>query len=336
MAYRWRRLIMKRKSKKRDTRLKTKLGLPDLEHAKVAVIVSLRSFESQRSYRHSIDEFVAWYCSAPRLSLNKTVVLRYRLHLEDRHLAAGTINVRLAAVRRLAYEAADSGLLSADLAAGIRRVKGVKKLGCRLGNWLSVEQARLLWQLPDPDTLRGKRDRAILTVLLGCGLRRRELTELTTEHFQRREEHWAIVDLIGKGGHVRTVPVPTWVKQAVDDWLVAARVADGRLFRRVCRTGTIWGEEMTEKVVWHVVKQYAGKLGVSKLAPHDLAARALVYVTTQVANWNKFNSYWDTFLFKPPKSTWAANKDSERPSTTRLELSLTGEFCVAQCCADGD
>jgi site-specific recombinase XerD len=261
---------MKHKNKKRQTRLKTKLDLPDLEHAKLAVIVSLRSFESQRSYRHSIDEFVAWYCSAPRLSLNKTVVLRYRLHLEDRHLAAGTINVRLAAVRRLAYEAADSGLLSPDLAAGIRRVKGVKKLGCRLGNWLTAEQARVLWQLPDPDTLKGKRDRAILAVLLGCGLRRRELTELTTEHFQRREEHWAIVDLIGKGGHVRTVPVPTWVKQAVDDWLVAARVADGRLFRRVCRTGTIWGEEMTEKVVWHVVKQYAGKLGVSKLAPHDL------------------------------------------------------------------
>ena len=261
---------MKHKNKKRQARLKTKLGLPDLEHAKLAVIVSLRSFESQRSYRHSIDEFVAWYCSAPRLSLNKTVVLRYRLHLEDRHLAAGTINVRLAAVRRLAYEAADSGLLSPDHAAGIRRVKGVKKLGCRLGNWLTAEQARVPWQLPDPDTLKGKRDRAILAVLLGCGLRRRELTELTTEHFQRREDHWTIVDLIGKGGHVRTVPVPTWVKQTVDDWLVAARVADGRLFRRVCRTGTIWGEEMTEKVVWHVVKQYAGKLGISKLAPHDL------------------------------------------------------------------
>ena len=87
---------MKRKLKSGRARLKTKLGLPDLEHAKVAVIVSLRSFESQRSYRHSIDEFVAWYCSAPRLSFNKAVVLRYRLHLEDRHLAAGTINVRLA------------------------------------------------------------------------------------------------------------------------------------------------------------------------------------------------------------------------------------------------
>ncbi len=129
---------MKRKLKSRINRLKTQLGLPDLEQAKIAVIVSLRSFESQRGYRHSIDEFVAWYCSTPRLSFNKAVVLRYRLHLEDRHLAAGTINVRLAAVRRLAYEAADTGLLSPDLAAGIRRVKGAKKLGRRLGNWLTA------------------------------------------------------------------------------------------------------------------------------------------------------------------------------------------------------
>src|SRR6202162_964877 len=106
---------MKRKAKHRQTRLKTNLGLPDLEHAKLAVIVSLRSFESQRSYRHSIDEFVTWYSSAPRLSFNKAVVLRYRLHLEDRHLAAGTINVRLAAVRRLAYEVADCVLLCRDV-----------------------------------------------------------------------------------------------------------------------------------------------------------------------------------------------------------------------------
>ena len=127
---------MKRKFKRgKGIRHKAKLGLPDLENAKSTVLVSLRSPESQRSYRHSINEFVAWYCSAPRLSFNKTVVTRYRIYLEDRQLAPGTINVRLAAVRRLAYEAADSGLLSPDLAAGIRRVKGSKKLGYRLGNW---------------------------------------------------------------------------------------------------------------------------------------------------------------------------------------------------------
>src|SRR2546425_4306864 len=122
-----------------------------------------------------------WYCSEPRLSFNKTVVTRYRINLESRQLAAGTINVRLAAVRRLAYEAADSGLLSPELAAGIRRVKGAKRLGMRMGNWLTHGEARTLLQLPDTNTRKGKRDRAILAILLGCGLRRRELAELTLD-----------------------------------------------------------------------------------------------------------------------------------------------------------
>jgi site-specific recombinase XerD len=249
---------------------KSKLGLPDLEQAKAVVLGSLRSPESQRSCRHSIDEFVCWYCSEPRLSFNKTVITRYRMHLEDRSLAPGTINVQLAAVRRLAYEAADTGLLSPDLAAGIRRVKGSKRLGIRLGNWLTVKEARTLWQLPDSRTVKGKRDRAMLAVLLGCGLRRGELTDLTLDHLQRREDHWAIVDLVGKGGHVRTVPVPDWDKNNIDDWLGAAGVSEGKLFRCVSWKGEIWGTEMTEKVVWHVVKQYASELGLLKIAPHDL------------------------------------------------------------------
>lgn len=262
---------MRKKSKRGKTsQAKTKLGLPDLEHVKLAVLVSLRSPESQRSYRRSIEDFVSWYCSEPRLSFNKTVVTRYRIHLEDQLLAPGTINVRLAAVRRLAYEAADTGLLSPDLAAGIRRVKGAKKLGMRLGNWLTVDEARSLCQLPDKYTVKGKRDRAILAVLLGCGLRRRELIDLTLDHIQRREDHWVIVDLVGKGGHIRTVPMPEWVKRMIDDWLAVARILQGRIFRCVCRKGVAWGTKITEKVVWHVVKEYAEKLGILKLAPHDL------------------------------------------------------------------
>ena len=97
------------------------------------------------------------------------MVIRYRMHLQSRHLAPGTINLRLGAVRRLAYEAADCGLLSADLAAGIRRVKGVKKLGVRLGNWLTAEQGATLWQVPDRERLKGKRDRALLSSCLRVG-----------------------------------------------------------------------------------------------------------------------------------------------------------------------
>lgn len=200
---------MKKTSKQSLKKLhvpRTRLRFPDLDQAKGAVLLSLRFPESQRGYRHAIDEFIS--CSEPRLSFNKTVVTRYRGFLEDRHLASGTINVRLAAVRRLAYEAADAGLLSPELAAGIRRVKGAKKLGTRLGNWLTAPEAQSLLSLPAPDTMGGKRDRAILGIMLSCGLRRRELAELTVHHLERRENHWATVDMIGKCGHIRTVPVP--------------------------------------------------------------------------------------------------------------------------------
>jgi site-specific recombinase XerD len=207
---------------------KSVLRLPDLEVARSAVINSLSCPDAQRGYRHAIDEFVDWYCSEPRLSFSKTIVVRYRMHLESRHLAPGTINLRLGAVRRLAYEAADCGLLSADLAAGIRHVKGVKKLGVRLGNWLTAGQEVLLWQAPDKETLKGKRDCALLSVLLACGLRRHEVAELSIDHLQQREGHWAIVNLSGKGGHVRTVPVPDWVYCELSAWMEAACVKTGR------------------------------------------------------------------------------------------------------------
>ena len=114
------------------------------------------------------------------------MVTRYRISLEQRHYASTTINLRLAAVRELAYEAADCGLLSADMAAGIRRVKGTKRLGVPVGNWLTAEQGKRLLLAADGASLRDKRDYAALAILLGCGLRRAELTALRVEDFQQR------------------------------------------------------------------------------------------------------------------------------------------------------
>lgn len=206
------------------------MRLPDLDQAKSAVVNSLMSADAQRGYRHAIDEFVEWYCSEPRLSFSRTVVLGYRIHLEARRLAPGTINLRLGAVRRLAYEASDSGLLSADWAAGIRRVKGVKKIGVRLGNWLLPDQATALLDTPDPETMKGKRDMALLAILLACGLRRHEAVELKVSDLQQREDHWAIVDLIGKASRIRTIPVPDCVKDLIDGGLQAAGILSGRIF----------------------------------------------------------------------------------------------------------
>ncbi|HEY4962247.1 MAG TPA: tyrosine-type recombinase/integrase [Terriglobales bacterium] len=228
--------------KSRPKHRRTVLRLSDLDHSKSAVLNSLTSLASRRTYEYAIEEFISWYCSEPRLAFNRVVVTRYRMQLEARCLAAATINQRLAAVRRLAYEASDCGLLSADLAAGIQRVKGAKQLGHRSGNWLSLEQSSCLVNCASGDRLQQRRDCAMLAILVGCGLRRGELANLPVEKIQIRQGHWVIVDLIGKGGHVRTIPIPHWAKEKLDRWTSAAKISTGRVFRAIRKNGAVWGD----------------------------------------------------------------------------------------------
>src|SRR5579864_6151813 len=233
---------------------RTVLRLPDLDHSKAAVLNSLSSPGSRRVYRYAIEQFIAWYCSEPRLAFNRIVVARYRMYLEGRGLAANTINQQLAAVRHLAHEAADAGLLSPELAAGITRVKGVKQLGFRSGNWLTIVQSSEVLKQACGDSMRAKRDYAMLAMLFGCGFRRSELVGLELDDIQMRQGHWAVVDLIGKGGHIRTVPIPNWVKAALDQWTRAANVTEGKIFRAVARLGKVWGRGISQNVVWYVVR----------------------------------------------------------------------------------
>ncbi len=246
------------------------LRLPDLDHCKLAVLNSLGSPASRRVYEYAIDQFIDWYCSEPRLAFNRIVVTRYRMYLESRGLAANTINQQLAAVRRLSHEAADAGLLSPELAAGISRVKGVKQLGFRAGNWLSADESSAVLKHAYGPGLRAKRDYAMLALLFGCGLRRSELVGLKLDEVQVRQGHWAIVDLIGKGGHIRTVPIPQWAKAALDRWIAAAGLTEGRIFRAVARTEKLWGEGISQNVVWYVVKTCCERAGLLHIAPHDL------------------------------------------------------------------
>ncbi len=221
------------KSRKRRGQPKRVLALPDLEQSKAAVLNSLTSKSGQRTYDRAITDFVEWYCSEPRLAFNRSVVLRYRIFLEQKRYAPTTINLRLAAVRRVAFEAADSGLLSPELAAGIRRVKGVRRIGVRLGNWLTADQGKRLLEGSDRSSLRGTRNYAMLAILIGCGLRRGELLALRVDSIQLREERWVIADLLGKAGHIRTVPIPDWVEVAVAKWKEASGVTGGSLFRSI-------------------------------------------------------------------------------------------------------
>jgi site-specific recombinase XerD len=168
------------------------------QRLKRLVLDSVSSPITRRVYNLGLDEFFAWYGEEPRPGFTKATVSAWRVALEARGLGAVSINVRITAVRKLAVEAADNGLLAPELAAGITRVKGVASKGVRLGNWLSVRQAQTLLNAPDATTIKGLRDRGILAVLLGCGLRRSEVAALTVPHVQQRDGRWCIVDLVGK------------------------------------------------------------------------------------------------------------------------------------------
>jgi len=237
---------------------------------KALVLDSVSSPITRRVYNLGLDEFIAWYALEPRPGFTKATVCSWRVALEARGLGTVSINVRITAVRKLAVEAADNGLLAPELASGIARVKGVASKGIRLGNWLSVQQAQKLLNAPDTTTMKGLRDRAILAVLLGCGLRRSEVAALTMNHVQQRDGRWCIVDLVGKHGRVRTVPMPTWVKVAMEAWTSEASVADGHVFRPVNRGGQVQAVALSEKVVWQLLQGYAATAGVPGIAPHDL------------------------------------------------------------------
>jgi site-specific recombinase XerD len=240
------------------------------DKVKALVLDSVSSPITKRVYNMALNEFMEWFQQAPRPGFTKATVHAWRVSLEERGLGSSSIIIRMSAIRKLAGEAADNGLLAAELAAGIRRVKSVKSVGIRVGNWLSPRQAQTLLSAPDISTVSGLRDRAILAVLLGCGLRRSEVAALTFAHVQQRDCRWCIVDLVGKHGRVRTAPMPAWVKVAIDAWTAAAGVANGHVFRPLNRGGTVTGERLGEKVVWQMLKRYAAEVGVPGIAPHDL------------------------------------------------------------------
>src|ERR1019366_4235751 len=172
----------------------------------------LASSHTLRAYRAALDEFLTWsQCQQPSV-LCKALVHSYKAMLLEKKLAPATINLRLAAVRRLAQEAADNDFLGVGVASAISKVRGLPLYGVRIGRWLTSAGARELLGTPDSGSLRGKRDRAILAVLLGCGLRRAEVAGVSVAPFRIAEDRWVIADLIGKHGRIRTVAVPAWAK----------------------------------------------------------------------------------------------------------------------------
>ena len=183
----------------------------------------------------------------------------------------------------------------------------------RAGNWLTREQAEDLLNAPDPSTLKGKRDRALLGVLLGCGLRRKEAARLTLDRIQQREGRWVIVDLVGKGARVRTVPMPSWSKAAIDSWVSAAGIQAGRIFRAINKGDHIAGESMTAQAVFETVRYYAQEIGVENIAPHDLRRTFAKLATRDKRPWSRSSFRSGIARFRPRRYLGVSQNLTDAP-----------------------
>jgi integrase/recombinase XerD len=254
---------------------------------KKLVMDAITSELTRAMYGKALDDFFEWWGVEGRPVFDRETVQRYRTHLVSQsarrgrpqpgavddgpRLAASTINLRLSAIRKLASEASYKTIdpVATQRMLGVRDVKGIKTQGVRTGNWLTTEQAQRMLNAPKVDTLKGRRDQAILALLFGCGLRRDEAARLSLDQIQQRDGRWCIPDLIGKHGRMRTVPMPSWAKVAIDRWVASAGITTGRVFRGVNRGDKVTGAALTSQGIWRCVEKYAAILEV-KITPHDL------------------------------------------------------------------
>jgi len=217
------------RSRARKTTPKRVLALPDLEHSKSAVLSSLTSRSGQRTYDHAIREFVAWYCSEPRLAFNRTVVLRYRIYLEQRQYAPAT----------------------PEPGAG----RGHPPREGRAAPWRPSRQ------------LAHARAGSATAGTPGASHTARAAGPCDARHAHRL---WL-------------APRQTAGAHAGVDPAAGSAITEGRVFRGINKAGRIWGDGMSPKVLWDVVREAAAHAGIEKLAPHDSAARARGCVTWRAA-----------------------------------------------------
>jgi integrase len=226
---------------------------------------SVPSAHSRRNYARALDSLFLFAASQP---LSRELLMEWRAKMDG--LSPSTINVRLSAVRKMVHEARRSGMLGVEEAANLTDVPNIRQQGIRLGNWLTREQTKELLAVPDRSTLKGKRDYVILALLVGCALRRQELASLDIADIQQRESRWVIADLRGKGGRIRTVAVPIWVRNGIEVWMTAAGIDKGRLLRPVGKGSRLGERGLSDWAVWSVVEQSAKQIGIEHFGAHDL------------------------------------------------------------------
>ena len=298
----------KSKSRKKKSP-KRVLALPDLEQAKTAVLNSLTSASGQRTYEHAIRvrrlvllgaaSRIPPHRRSPLSHPPRATPLRARYHQS----AAGSRP-------SVADEAADSGLLSPELAAGTRRLKGVDTmLGVRLGNWLTPEQGRRLLEHPTPSTPRALCDDAMVAMLIGCGLRRAELPALTLESVQQREEHWVIADWLERVATCARCRSQAGSKMRSMPGLMLSTLRMVGSSAPSTRPGAWWATACLRRCSGTWSGQRQGGLASRSSHRTTSVARVRDSVTWLAVNWIRFDSCWATSRSRRCSATLDANSD---------------------------
>jgi site-specific recombinase XerD len=230
----------------------------------------IQNSSTRAMYGKALSDFLAWCQTQSVSTLTRIIVEQHKDFLLSRGYSAATINQRLTAIRQYTRHTANRGLLAKEDAAEILAVRGIrKKTILSEGQSLDVQEAESLLNAPNPDTKKGKRDRALLAILLGCGLKRNEIVQSKVEDIRRMGGRWVLSQVVGGHGRVRTVPLPSWVKRALDRWLKASKIRSGVIFRALNRDGTLRDRGLSAPMVLVTVAKYGKHIGV-RIAPRDL------------------------------------------------------------------
>lgn len=257
---------------------------------------AVNSKNTKIAYRTSLTDFLSWHSESHFTEMNAAAVNGYVQSLVEAGKARSTINQRLAAIKKLASQLHANGIIDPVIAWGISQIGGKPIRGQDVGTWLTAEEAQNLIVRPlhlanDKDSnigrLRGLRDQAIIATFIGAGLRRSEVAKLTFRHIQKREGRWAIVNLHGKGGRVRTIGIPLFVYDAIRRWSYAAGLdlnSNEKIFKAIKKGkfGTLTGSltaggpkpyksdgALSPQAVYKIIKFYAAEIGID-IAVHDL------------------------------------------------------------------
>lgn len=219
---------------------------------------------SVRAYDRALTDFIDWYVTSGYNAFSRAAVMAHVEYLRQTGVTDKSINQRLAAIRKLAKEAAYNGLIDSNAAHAIIDIDNIKIKGKKLGNWLTKKEVENALSLPNTNTPKGLRDRAILAVLFGAGLRREELCNLTIQQIQQRDGRWLIADIEGKHGKTRSVPIAAWIKGIIDRWLEQYHTVSF-IFPSMRKGGNLSTDQLTPDAVYKLVKEY-----LPNIAPHDL------------------------------------------------------------------